>query len=116
MFNPNQNCTIHRVSGKTDVFGMPLPGVLVKARCSVLKLDLRDAKSSVRADTSASRGNAREMEVVGEFLLSKTTVIENDDLIEIRGHKLRVEAVSPNFDLQGNLHHYQISCSYWSVA
>ena len=61
MFRPNQNCQIQKSSGKTDVYGMPVPGRKVNERLAVIELNLMAVKSSVRADSSASRGNAQEM-------------------------------------------------------
>jgi len=114
MFRPNQNCLIHKTGGKTDVFGMPLPGVRVKERCAVIELNIRNEKSSVRADTSASRGNAREFQADAKFLLTKTTKAEIDDVIEFADEVFRIAQKFPRHDLQGRLDHYEIVCTFWS--
>lgn len=114
MFRPNQDCVILRSSGKTDVFGMPLPGQRVKERCSVIQLNIRNEKSSVRADTSASRGNARELQVDAKFLLTKTTKAEIDDVIEFGSESFRVAQKFPRHDTQGRLDHYEIVCTFWN--
>lgn len=114
MFRPNQNCTIYSATGKTDVYGTPAPAQLVKERCFVVKLDIANEKSAVRADTSASRGNARELEAKAEILLQPTTIAHIDDLIEVSGVKLRIMSKFPRRNMQGVLDHYQISCTYWS--
>lgn len=116
MFRPNQSCVIHHASGKTDVYGMPKVSTKVSERCAVVMLNVKNEKSAVRADTSASRGNAREFEVDAELLLTKNTAASIDDMIEILSVKLRVMAVFPRHDLQGRLDHYQVKCSFWSVA
>lgn len=114
MFRPNQDCVIHAASGKTDVYGTPVPGVKFNERCNVIKLNIINAKSSVRADTSASRGSARELEADAELLLTKTTIANVDDMVEVCGSKLRIASKLPRYNLQGQLDHFQITCSYWS--
>lgn len=115
MFRPNTDCLVQKVSGKTDVYGMPIPGAKQKDRCAVIKMIVKNEKSAVRADTSASRGNARELEADAVFLMPKTTTAEIDDLIIVLGHEFRIASKFPRQDLQGRLDHYEIACTYWSA-
>jgi hypothetical protein len=114
MFRPNQGCVIFKASGKTDVYGMPLAGTRQAERCSIITLNVKNEKSAVRADTSASRGNARELEVDAKLLLTKTTVAAIDDVIEVAGTRLRIMSRFPRHDLQGRLDHFEVTCTYWS--
>lgn len=114
MFRPNQNCVIQQVSGKTDVYGMPIPGPKKNERCAVVRLTVKNEKSAVRADTSASRGNAREFQTDAMFLLAKTTLARIDDMLIFGGMEFRVASVFPRHDLQGNLDHYEVTCTFWS--
>lgn len=114
MFRPNQNCQIQKSSGKTDVYGMPVPGQKVNERLAVIELNLMAVKSSVRADSSASRGNAQEMEVSSKFLLAKNTVADIDDILIYGGNSFRVVSIFPRHDLQGRLDHHEVTCTYWS--
>ena len=115
MFRPNQNCFIQKSSGKTDVYGMPVPGAKVKERLAIIELNIASEKSSVRADTSASRGNAQELEVVSKFLLAKTTAAQINDILIYGGHSFRVKSMFPRHDLQGSLDHYEVTCTFWSA-
>lgn len=115
MFRPNQNCQIRKVGGKTDVYGMPIAGPLVPERLAIINLNLVAVKSSVRADSSASRGNANELEADAKFLLTKTTVAEIDDMIVYGGNEFRIVSKFPRHDLQGRLDHYEITCTFWSA-
>lgn len=115
MFRPNQNCHIQKSSGKNDVYGMPTPGAKVAERLAVIELNIMSEKSSVRADTSASRGNAQEMEVVSKFLLTKKTVAEINDVLIYAGHSFRVKSLFPRHDLQGMLDHFEATCTFWSA-
>lgn len=114
MFRPNQHCDIHKASGKSDVYGMPLPGVVHRERCAIIKLDIVAEKSSVRADTSASRGSAIELTADVMFLMTKATKAVINDVIEFMNNKYRIASVFPRLDLQGKLDHYEVTCTYWS--
>lgn len=113
MFRPNSDCTIHAATGQTDVYGMPAPARQVRERCVPIKLMVKNEKTPVRADSSASRGNARELEADSMFLLTKFTVARIDDVIEFAGSMFLIASKFPRFDLQGNLDHYEVTCTYW---
>lgn len=115
MFRPNQNCQIQKASGKNDVYGMPVPGAKLPERLAIIELNILNEKSSVRADTSASRGNAQEMEVISKFLLTKNTAAEINDILIYGGHSFRVKSMFPRHNLQGVLDHYEVTCTFWSA-
>lgn len=114
MFRPNLNCRIQLASGKNDVHGQPIPGRFVRERCAVVKLIISNEKSSVRADSSASRGNAMEEEAVSVILLQTITQAKIDDIIEVSGVKLRIVGRQPRYDVNGRLDHYEIHATMWS--
>lgn len=114
MFKPNAWCFITRASGETDVYGMPIGSVRIKEPCTPLKIEGKVERSSVRADTSASRGNARELQVLAKFLLPPTTGARIDDLLEWQGDTLRISGKMPRYNLQGALDHYEIICTDWN--
>lgn len=114
MFRPNLTCTISVSSGKTDVYGQPTPSTKVKERCAIVKLDVKNLKSSVRADTSATRGNARELTADSVILLAKNTVANIDDILEVSGVTLRVMSKFPRHSVSGALDHYEITATVWS--
>lgn len=115
MFRPNISCYIQKTSGKTDVYGMPVLGAKVVERCAIVQLKIKSEKSSVRADTSATRGNARELEVDANILLTKTTSANIDDMIIIGGGEYRIASKFPRYNLQGTLDHYEVTCTFWSA-
>lgn len=114
MFRPNLKCRIQLSSGN-DVYGQPKPTTYVSEGCSVVKLILTSTKSTVRADSSASRGNAMEIQAHSVILLSARTKASINDIIEVSGSKLRIEGVQPRYDTQGRLDHYEINASVWSL-
>lgn len=112
MFQPNSKCIIS--SAKSDEYGMPLAGAKFVEGCTVVKLKIVNEKSSVRADSSASRGNAREFESDANILLTKNTKAKIDDLIELPECKLRIVSKMPRRNLQGVLDHYEVTAQFWS--
>jgi len=114
MFKPNVNCIISAASGETDLYGQPVPARRVRERCAVVKLNIVNVKSAVRADTSASRGSARELHADAVFLLTKTTCANIDDIIEVAGQVLKIKSKFPRFDVQGVLDHYEVDAVIWS--
>lgn len=116
MFKPNLRCRIQIASGENDVYGQPIPGRYVNESCAVVKLQMSNEKTPVRADSSASRGNAIEEEAVSIILLTVKTKASKDDIIEVAGVKLRITARQPRFDISGRLDHYEVQATMWSEA
>lgn len=114
MFRPNQNCTISVSSGRTDVYGQPIASTKVRERCAVVRLITTNMKSAVRADSSASRGNAKELVSDSLILLTATTAANIDDLIEVSGSIFRILSMHPRYSVGGVLDHYEITASIWS--
>ena len=114
MFKPNAYCYIVRTSTDTDVYGMPLNSTKTKEPCTPLRVDAQVDRSSVRADTSASRGNAREFQTEAKFLVPKNTVARIDDILEWQGDAMRIAGKMPRYNLQGVLDHYELSCTDWN--
>ena len=114
MFRPNQNCTIISASGRTDVYGQPITSTRYSERCAVVKLITKNQKTAIRADSSASRGNARETVADSLILLARNTRAEIDDLISVSGQTLRIMSMHPRFSVTGELDHYEITASHWS--
>ena len=114
MFRPNQICSVCTNTGKTDVYGRPTGATWVTEKCNVIKLNVKSEKTAVRANTSATQGNARELETDAVLLMTKTTGVEIDDLIKVYGTNLRVIAKFPRHDAQGVLDHFQIACNFWN--
>lgn len=113
MFRPNQDCVVRMQDGH-DLYGMPKLGARKKERCAIVKLKVKNDKSSVRADSSASRGNARELEADVLLLLGPKTMAEHDAIIEIANNQYRVMSVNPRFSISGKLDHFEVGCTYWS--
>jgi hypothetical protein len=114
-FQPNQSCQVRKTQTK-NVFGEEQLGDPIDSMCSVVKLDITIARTSVRADTSATRGAAREYIGEATLLFTPDSNVALDDQIDVLGYKLRVVTVFPRSDLQGNPHHLQVQAGIWGKA
>ncbi|MCY1369148.1 hypothetical protein D9M69_561690 [compost metagenome] len=115
LFKPNLDCLIHLANDQTDGYGRPLPATVVPERCAIVNLNLGAQKTSVRADSSASRGNAEEMVAVGEILLTRDTRASHNDVIEIYGIKYLIVGKSPQVSVRGELDHFLIQVVTWGA-
>ena len=112
MFNPNQRCVVYSNS-KTDVYGRTVRGGGRSERCSVVKLVASAVKTSVRADSSSSRGAAQEVVSDAILLFLPSASIKIDDKVEIAGFSLRVSGVHPRFNVRGVHDHNEVHFEIW---
>lgn len=115
MFRPNQRCRI-RLAGETDVHGQTTPGPVITERCSIVRLMVSQSKSSVRADSSASRGAAHELQADAVILMTVTTKARIEDMVEFAGAKFKISGRFPRHDANGRLDHIEIHATIWSGA
>jgi hypothetical protein len=114
MFKPNVPCSISRADGKHDLYGKSTPKEVAKERCAIIKMTNLAQHSSVRQDTSPSRGSAMQLESDATLAFLPTTVLELDDVISVAGFQLRVRGKSPKYSLQGTLDYYLVETIVWS--
>lgn len=104
---PQLTATIEAAIG-TDIHGQPIYGPRRSVGVGVVRMRLGGKITSVRADSSASRGWSEE-QVADVVLLMETTVTPGlGDRVTLRGATLQVQNIHPRFDLLGNLAHWQV--------
>lgn len=115
MFLPNLILNITRKKGFTEdgeeTFYDP-----IQVKGSIINLRNRLDRSSVRADSSASRGRAEQYEADVRLLIVAGADVERDDLVTVDawpGKKYQVSEVFPRFNLQGKIDHLQVDCVIW---
>lgn len=113
MIRPSVKCTIERTAGY-DVYGKPALSAPMTTRCSVVRLSSESIKTSVRADSSATRGAARETEMIARLLFLPSVGISVGDRVTVSGLSLKVAGVQPRFNIQGRLDHNQVELSAWA--
>jgi uncharacterized Zn finger protein len=113
MFLPNAKCRIQLSTGETNLYGQPKPGRWITEPCTVVKLILKTEHTSVRADTSASRGNAEELLADAKVLLAAHSQAKIGDVIELEGALLRITGMEYRRDAMGRLDHLEAISTIW---
>ena len=106
-------CFLSSADGTYDKFGNERIGPERSAVCAIVKLVQRSEKSTVRADSSGSRGAAQELVTDAVLLFKPFYTINHDDCIRIGNTRLRVTGVTPRFLITGGIDHYQVECAVW---
>jgi hypothetical protein len=113
LFRPNTDCVIV-LPGERDGYGQMQPGSRVKERCFLARVQRRSEKSTVRADSSASRGAAQENLITGQVLLAATTRAVIGAIVEAHNLKLKIVGMGERANLRGQLDHYVADVA-WSA-
>jgi len=115
MIFPNVPCRIFQLLGDKDEYGESQYARPTPAHCSVVKLSNSSKSTSVRADSSASRGSAKEVLADARLLFSVNTQIKIGDRLEIYGFKLEVSSVRAHFQVfQNKIDHWQVDLNAWA--
>ena len=105
---PNTPATHQRQTGY-DMYGQPQWSAPVAIRIGVVRLSAGMQKTSVRADSSASRGRAEEDVADGVVLITPDVQIGNGDRLVIEGTSYEVISVFPRRDIPGVLRHFEVN-------
>lgn len=106
-FRPNTTASLLRKAGR-NIHGRQSYSAPVPLPCAVVSLDERVVQTSVRADSTASRGAAEEEVLQAVILIPAKTEIAEGDVIKILGRNIEVEGIEPRLDIFGQLDHQQI--------
>lgn len=112
MFKPNNKCLVYKAN-QTNAYGETILANPRVERFSIVHLNVISQDSSVRADSSASRGAALETVSEAKFLFTKMTEVEIDDVVEIAGVKVEISSKMPRFNVRGKLDHYEVDGRIW---
>ncbi len=112
MFRPNTFCYISQRSGFDD-WGRETYSSRRRVPCSLVRLKMTKESSSVRADSSASRGRGREISSDSIILLPPTLAVGIGDRVEFLGFQLEVESLTPRLDIMGRHDHNEVGMCIW---
>ena len=99
----------------TDLYGKRTYSAWVTKSFGIIKLEQKSEKTSVRTDSSASRGSAQEILADARFLFPKDVILKEGDRIQFGGFYLTVVSVFPRHRVTGELDHWQVDCDIWVV-
>tara|TARA_R110000851_G_scaffold59347_11_gene137425 strand:- start:13535 stop:13912 length:378 start_codon:yes stop_codon:yes gene_type:complete len=116
---PRTPCTIKRKTSKFDQYGRAEHTEKRRiTKCAIIHLYNETSKTSVRADSSASRGRADERTADVRILLKPTEEIATGDLVSIKlkgglDITMEVNRIFRRPDVEGSIHHIDIEGDIW---
>lgn len=114
MFIPNQSGLYTRRLG-TNAYAEPIWSRPVRVACAVVRLQEDQAKTSVRADTSASRSSAEETTQAARILLPASVRPATGDRLEVGGRTMMLTRIHPRYSVMGGLDHYEVDGVNWDM-
>jgi hypothetical protein len=106
VFIPNRTCHIRR-KGPADLYGQYSYGDKEAIRFALVRFDTKTEDSTVRADSSATRGNIQEFHASGRILVAKKHVPKHGDIVIVDNKVFNIKEVEPRYNVQGQLDHYE---------
>lgn len=113
MLNTNATCQIAKLEDY-DAYGQPVLGALYPVeKCAIVKLRKEMKHTTVRADSSQSRGHGDEFTSTNKVLLTGDTVAQLGDQLNVKGFKIKITEMHPRWDVTGEIDHYETSGELW---
>jgi hypothetical protein len=112
MMIPNTTGLLARQTGK-DIYAQSSYAAPVVVPCAVVNLNTKVVKTPVRADSSATRGNAEEEVSVSKILFPKTVALTEGDKFIISGVNLRIIGIRQQNNVLGQLDHFEVDLGMW---
>lgn len=113
MLIPQVSCKIEQAT-KRDLYGKESLSKPFFTWCSIVRLINASEQSSVRADSSASRGKADEITSQSRILFKPNESISMGDKVTVGGLSLEVSVVHQRYDVRGRLDHLQVDLDKWA--
>lgn len=120
---PRTPCTIRRWTGGYDRQGRRVHEETGKTtKCAVVWVKDGVDETSVRADSSASRGRAEERVFDVRLLFLPREVVRTGDLVSVQvaanfeALQVEVGLAQPRPDVEGVVHHIQVEGNRWASA
>jgi len=112
-FIPNTRGRLSRKVGN-NVYNEAVFSEPKTVECGVVHLRGAAQKTSVRTDSSASRGNAEEVVAAAKILFQPHIEIGLGDRFEIAGLTLRVTSIQPRIAVTGQHDHNEVEFEVWT--
>lgn len=108
MFIPNNRARVEFYVG-TDRHGKRRYSTPQTVPCGVVTLREASDKTSVRTDSSASRGSAHEELLQGRILFPRNVRLNYGDRVTIMDFMMTVKGVHPRYSIPGQLDHWEVA-------
>jgi hypothetical protein len=107
MFTPNLKGTLEKVVGR-DIHGRPTLGAAIPCPFGSISLKVSAQETTVRADSSASRGNADEMVTErGRILIPAFIKPSQGDIFTFNGMRYKIASLHDRYSIGGKLDHWE---------
>lgn len=113
MFRPNLKCEVAGFSFN-DVYGKRVYKPYTTVPFAIVKMEVSVDKTSVRTDSSATRGSAHEILADARFLFPTYVKLKPGDRIKFGDDLFTVESVHPRYSVLGIFDHWQVDCNVWA--
>ncbi len=112
MLNSNLTGQVRKLTG-LDRYGQAALGVAVDQRCAIVKLKNEMVHTTVRADSSQSRGHGDEFVSNNKVLIQGDTIAALGDQLVILGFKIKITGMHPRLDVSGRIDHHELTGELW---
>lgn len=112
MLSLSHKCQVRKAGG-VNRYGQTVPGRAVDAACDVIELSFEQAQTLLRADSSASRGTAKEPGRMIRFLMAFDEDVDVGDIIAFQGDQFEVMYRRPRYDVLGEPEHLEAEGLQW---
>lgn len=99
--------------GKYTVTGEAVLGEPEEFAFSPVYLEMSTGKTSIRTDKSGTQSRAEEELFDGRILIAPDVTLDFDDIVEFKDKKFRVVRIHPRYEMNHELHHYQVDLMAW---
>lgn len=99
--------------GSNNVYGEAQLQFVRKTKVGVIKFEQSNEKSSVRADSSGSRGKAALELFDAVLIVPLEAAVQLDDVLVLQGQKLKVSSVHRRWGLRGRPGHLELGANIW---
>ena len=103
----NVPCYVSSI-GSLDAFGQPRMTAKRKTKCAVIRLEIVNQHSTVRADSASTKGHADDMVAHLHILVSSKEAIGINDTVQVRGNDFLINSYRLRFDALGRADHIEL--------
>lgn len=108
LFRPNTTCRLFTQKEGFDIYGTRQWSLPKVTPCAVITFDLATTKSSVRVDSSGTRGRADQLQGIARFLFPHTVALLRGDIVEKDGFWLKLVEIFPRYAVDGRMDHFEV--------
>lgn len=110
MFIPNTRAYWLKKADKRTLTGKDSFSAPRLIPLSIVSIKDTSAPTSVRADSSGSRGAAEQHEAAAKVLIPPQFAIQRGDVLRIADMKVQITTIEPRRDIFGKLDHNEVDC------